>query len=34
VVLSDDRWSVNTPLLSKQEIARIEGTKNGGEGDL
>jgi flagellar assembly factor FliW len=34
VVLSDDRWSVNTPLLSNEEIARIEGTKNGGEGDL
>lgn len=34
VVLSDDRWSVKTPLLSEQEIARIEGAKNGGGGDL
>jgi flagellar assembly factor FliW len=34
VVLSDDRWSVKTPLLSEQEIARIEGAKNVGGGDL
>jgi hypothetical protein len=34
VVLSDDRWSVETPLLSDEEIARIEGTKSGGGGDL